>query len=212
MKDEVEVNNVKVNTKTTLVLNSMYLPMYDTTARNAVHMLIRGRITGFDRNFVPHTWQEWLELAPKAWTGDELNTHYFYEDQPCLPTSGKPIPIPTIVVVTTKYLFKTRSKAGKRPSRRFLIEFYNHRCQCCHERFSSKDLTIDHVYPKSKGGDDHEMNYLLLCKTCNNKKGSMTPFFDIEGRELKAKPLPEHYCRVGEHHRPEWSQFLVFNK
>lgn len=32
-------------------------------------------------------------------------------------------------------------------------------------------LTIDHVYPKSKGGQDHVSNYQCLCYPCNQVKG-----------------------------------------
>jgi len=56
------------------------------------------------------------------------------------------------------------------------------------------------------------MNSLITCKKCNNKKGDTTPFYDIYGKELKAKALPTHYCQVGEFHRPEWEDFLIFKK
>lgn len=40
--------------------------------------------------------------------------------------------------------------------------------------------TIDHIYPKSKGGKNDIENYQLLCKVCNEKKGD-----NIEGEEPK---------------------------
>lgn len=42
-------------------------------------------------------------------------------------------------------------------------------CQKCGSR---KDLTIDHVYPESKGGKMTMKNAQTLCRTCNSSKGA----------------------------------------
>lgn len=35
-----------------------------------------------------------------------------------------------------------------------------------------KHFTLDHLLPKSKGGNDSEANLLGVCKGCNNKRGN----------------------------------------
>ena len=40
---------------------------------------------------------------------------------------------------------------------------------------SKKDLTIDHILPKSRGGANSYKNTVACCKECNNKKGDRTP-------------------------------------
>jgi len=38
---------------------------------------------------------------------------------------------------------------------------------------SSENLTIDHVRPKSSGGQDISSNCVTACRPCNQAKGSM---------------------------------------
>lgn len=40
---------------------------------------------------------------------------------------------------------------------------------------SKKDLTIDHIIPKSRGGKSTFDNCVTSCKSCNNHKGDRTP-------------------------------------
>ena len=57
----------------------------------------------------------------------------------------------------------------------------NSKCILCG---STKDLQIDHIYPKSKGGSDVEGNLQVLCAKCNIEKGNKLEsiFFDSRRR------------------------------
>ena len=57
-------------------------------------------------------------------------------------------------------------------SRKNIIRRDNHRCQYCG---ISTNLTIDHIIPKSRGGEDSWENLTTACIKCNNKKGDRTP-------------------------------------
>ncbi len=50
-----------------------------------------------------------------------------------------------------------------------------YRCQYCGEEFAPKDLTCDHVIPRSQGGPTEWTNIVASCGKCNRKKGGMTP-------------------------------------
>lgn len=48
----------------------------------------------------------------------------------------------------------------------------NYTCQYCGK---DKDLSIDHVLPRSRGGGSTWKNLITACKTCNARKGDYTP-------------------------------------
>lgn len=58
-----------------------------------------------------------------------------------------------------------------------------HECQYCG---TSKDLTLDHLIPRSKGGKSVWTNLVTACKRCNARKGNNTP----EASDLKLRRLP----------------------
>lgn len=48
-------------------------------------------------------------------------------------------------------------------------------CQYCGIQHAPVELTLDHVYPRSRGGDSTWDNLVACCKRCNHKKGNRTP-------------------------------------
>ena len=48
-------------------------------------------------------------------------------------------------------------------------------CQYCGKRFCFADLTMDHVIPKSRGGEKTWINIVASCRRCNSRKGNRTP-------------------------------------
>lgn len=48
-------------------------------------------------------------------------------------------------------------------------------CQYCGRKFSFEELTLDHVFPKSRGGETSWKNIVACCKSCNQKKADRTP-------------------------------------
>lgn len=48
-------------------------------------------------------------------------------------------------------------------------------CQYCGERFSQRSLTLDHVMPRSAGGDTSWENLTAACHPCNTQKGDKLP-------------------------------------
>jgi 5-methylcytosine-specific restriction endonuclease McrA len=80
-------------------------------------------------------------------------------------------------------------------------------CQYCGTR---RELTIDHVVPRAKGGRDSWVNLVTACKRCNAKKGDFTP--DEAGMLLRKKPFKPSYAIFLKDHMNgqagEWDSFL----
>jgi len=52
-----------------------------------------------------------------------------------------------------------------------LYKEQNGLCNACGTEFNIRNLEIDHIIPKTKGGGDYYENYQLLCGSCNRIKG-----------------------------------------
>ena len=53
---------------------------------------------------------------------------------------------------------------------RKLKRMYGSKCYYCGRKLTSRQCTIDHVVPRSKGGEDSLSNYVLACGPCNWEK------------------------------------------
>ena len=47
-------------------------------------------------------------------------------------------------------------------------------CHYCKEKFASKELTMDHIVPLSRGGKSTKGNVVPCCKNCNSEKNYLT--------------------------------------
>ena len=56
-------------------------------------------------------------------------------------------------------------------NKRYLYGEQGGYCLGCEEHFPPRNLTIDHIIPRSRGGTDHISNLQLLCGACNSVKG-----------------------------------------
>tara|TARA_R110001592_G_scaffold362287_2_gene675650 strand:- start:1822 stop:2328 length:507 start_codon:yes stop_codon:yes gene_type:complete len=76
-------------------------------------------------------------------------------------------------------------------TRRNIYERDKHTCQYCQNTFQASKLTLDHVIPKSKGGQKSWENLVTSCKKCNQFKGSK--HLSDTGMELSRQPVKPRY-------------------
>lgn len=56
------------------------------------------------------------------------------------------------------------------------------RCVYCGEQFPPEALTLDHVQPRLRGGDQSEGNLVAACGPCNADKGSVPAWAYLSDR------------------------------
>lgn len=71
----------------------------------------------------------------------------------------------------------------KAPTRQAIYARDDNRCQYCG---SIKNLTLDHIVPKSKGGKNTWDNLVVACHSCNAKKGDK--MLEQSGMRLFKRP------------------------
>jgi 5-methylcytosine-specific restriction endonuclease McrA len=102
--------------------------------------------------------------------------------------SGWEVHSPSLAVYVPKHIrlkITSIERMWKVPSvnRREVLRRDHHSCQYCG---SSKDLTLDHVLPRSRGGQHTWDNLVAACERCNSRKGDRTP--QEAGMPLRTKP------------------------
>jgi len=89
------------------------------------------------------------------------------------------------------------------------------KCQYCGDKFSSNELTFDHVVPVTQGGRKSWENITTACVDCNSRKAGRTP--QQAGMKLLKKPKQPMWSQVitvtaGLRKTPDnWASYLYWN-
>ena len=92
-------------------------------------------------------------------------------------SDGIPIRSPSFTlmlpaVIRTEHFIRRPYRHRISFSKKKVFRRDNYTCQYCGH--SGRDLTIDHVIPKSRGGRTSWENMVVACKRCNLRKGNRT--------------------------------------
>ena len=117
-----------------------------------------------------------------------------------------------IVVKLNRYVRKP-GRFGVAFSRKNVLRRDNYTCQYCGAR--GKELTIDHITPRSSGGESVWDNVVTACRTCNLRKGNKSP--GSSGLTLRKAPVRPRFLiypsmTYGSHpasHIKSWTKYLA---
>lgn len=93
----------------------------------------------------------------------------------------------------------------RKPTKSMIYLRDGNKCQYCS---STKNLTIDHVIPKSRGGTDDWSNLVISCSSCNTKKANR--HLEQTGMKLLKPPRAPHnpvFLHLKNHKNSEWSEY-----
>jgi hypothetical protein len=132
-------------------LNRFYAPVSVATARRAFVLLYGGAARAIDDGGDSYDFETWFRLPLRG------------NDDP-LPIVGGAVRVPRVLHLT---------RYERAP--RFVVIRDQHQCQYCGKRPNQRELNLDHVIPRSRGGQDSWENLVVSCRSCNLKKGRRTP-------------------------------------
>ena len=84
-------------------------------------------------------------------------------------------------------------------------------CQYCGDRFSTAQLSLDHVVPRSRGGIESWQNIVAACLKCNVRKGNRTPVeanMKLLREPIKPKRSPMLVRQLNDPRYASWKLFL----
>lgn len=123
-------------------------------------------------------------------------------------------PVPSVIRRREYINIRRRREAsGMKRLRIYIRDKY--RCQYCGEKKPASQLTMDHILPRSRGGDNSPVNVVTACVPCNGRKGDRTP---AEARmplltsqsALRVKLERVVLCHYAEA-RAEWRKYLFMD-
>ena len=92
------------------------------------------------------------------------------------------------------------------PTRTLIYKRDDHTCQYCGAK---ENLTLDHIIPISKGGDNSWENLTTACKSCNLKKGDkFLHETDMVLSTEPRRPWNKVSLVVSSSNNEEWKQYL----
>ena len=167
-----------------LVLNRLWQAVNICTARRALTLLFQGHAQAVldraDGSFQTYNFNEWHDISRNEDHPESVRTVSFR------------IRVPRVILLI---VYDRLPKKEVKFTRHNIFERDKNTCQYCGKVFDRRDLNLDHVVPRDKGGATTWENIVCSCIPCNTKKGNRLPH--QAGMHLIRKPA-----------RPKWRPFV----
>jgi 5-methylcytosine-specific restriction endonuclease McrA len=170
-----------------LVLNRLWQAVNVCSVRRALILLFQGHAqvvlgdeSGDFQTYSFTAWQDFSRAQPHP---------------ECIHTISFKIRVPRVILLL---MFDHLPKKEVKFTRHNIFERDKNTCQYCGRSFERKDLNLDHVIPRDRGGPTTWENIVCSCVDCNTHKANRTPL--EAGLRLIRKPK-----------RPKWRPFVQIN-
>jgi 5-methylcytosine-specific restriction endonuclease McrA len=187
-----------------LVLNRFYVAIHVINVRRAFGLLCRELaevIHVEDGQYANYDFESWREIS-------ELKARFKDPDEDWIRSVNFEIQVPRVV----RLLYYDRlPKQTIRFNRRNIFARDSNRCQYCGKKFPTSELSLDHVVPRSRGGDTSWENVVCSCVKCNVRKGGRTPqeaSMHLIKQPVKPKRSPMLSMKLGNPKYQSWKSFL----
>jgi 5-methylcytosine-specific restriction endonuclease McrA len=187
-----------------LVLNRFYTAIRIVDARRAFTLLCKEAaevISVENGQYLNYDFETWSSIA-------NLQRQFEPEAHTWLRTTRAYIAVPKIIRL---FGYDRLPRQDVKLNRRNLYARDGSRCQFCGKKFSTRELTLDHVVPRVQGGQHTWENLVCACVRCNSRKGGRTP--DQANMHLIRQPVrpkrnPAITLSLGKAKYASWKAFL----
>ncbi|HEX3871258.1 MAG TPA: HNH endonuclease [Pirellulales bacterium] len=188
-----------------LVLNRFYMAVHVVNVRRAFTLLFRelAEVVHLEEQgqFANYNFESWREIS-------ELKANFKEPHQDWIRAVNFEIQVPRVIRLLT---YDRLPKQVVRFNRRNIFARDGNRCQYCGRRFPTSELSLDHVIPRSRGGQTTWENIVCSCVKCNVRKGGRTPteaHMHLIKSPVKPKRSPLLSMKLGNPKYESWKTFL----
>ncbi len=159
-----------------LVLNRSFMAIHVVNVRRAFGMLYRELAEVVDLeegqygNYDFETWLMMSEMRCEEFQAGTARSRYEHTDW--IHSVNFTVQVPRVIRL---HRFDRTPRHTLRFNRRNLFARDRNSCQYCGDAKPISQLSVDHIVPRSRGGDTSWENTVCCCLSCNTLKGSQTP-------------------------------------
>jgi 5-methylcytosine-specific restriction endonuclease McrA len=188
-----------------LVLNKLFMAVHIINVRRAFILLCKDLaevVSQEDGQFATYDFETWREVS-------EFRAKHFRQvDDDWVRTANSEIQVPRVIRLLS---YEKLPKQTVKFNRRNIFARDNNQCQYCGKKFPTTELSLDHVVPRSQGGQSTWENMVCACINCNVKKGGRTPkqaHMTLIRRPEKPKRSPLLNLKMTLTKYQSWKTFL----
>jgi 5-methylcytosine-specific restriction endonuclease McrA len=189
-----------------LVLNKLFMAVHIISVRRAFCLLCKAPaevVSLEDGQYATYDFETWRDLS-------EFRSRNFNrtDDDDWVRTSTTEIQVPRVIRLLD---YEKIPKQTVKFNRRNIFARDNNQCQFCGRKFSTSELSLDHVIPRSQGGQTTWENIVCACLECNVRKGGRTPkqaHMSLIRKPEKPKRSPLLNLKMSHRKYQSWKTFL----
>src|SRR5580692_8266605 len=188
-----------------LVLNKMFLAVHVISVRRAFCLLFKELaevVTLEDGQYTTYDFASWREVS------EYRAKHFRQEEDDWVRTSSSQIQVPRVIRL---FAYEKMPKHTVKFNRRNIFARDNNQCQYCGRKFPTTELSLDHINPRSQGGQSTWENIVCACVRCNVRKGGRTPkeaHMTLIRKPEKPKRSPILNLKLTHRKYQSWKTFL----
>lgn len=188
-----------------LALNKLFLAIHVISVKRAFCLLVKGLaevVSLEEGQYSTYDFETWRELSSYR------AKHFRLEHDDYIRTVSDEIQVPRVIRLLS---YERLPKQSVKFNRRNIFARDHNQCQYCGKKFATTDLTLDHIVPRSQGGQSTWENIVCACLNCNIRKGGRTPreaHMLLIRKPEKPKKSPMLGLKLTNQKYQSWKTFL----